>query len=306
MANRVYAACFRAVRTQGLEFDIELSDFRVVAKHGPAETVSLRWIGGGFDCPENGQRILQAGEGALESMLDRQVFPIDDYVFITARVDAPDAQTAYEVGRERITAIRSALRLALGRQVVDCRMFEECYPSNHEREGFAPGVRIDANVPERSYALADFEAAAVALRALDPIATPPSSHLDLALRWFEHAQAQRNLVDRFIACWFALEVFPLKGTRDLGLIRERVDRILGKPAISSNEVHVGRMYGLRGQIAHEGLRGFDADQTIQAEMLFRLGYEVLREALGLPPAGYLAAMLPADPTAPTHVDSTSL
>jgi len=272
-------------------FDIEGSDFRVVAKRGIADTYALRWTGGGFDCPENGQRILPAGESSLDTLLDHQVFPEDDYVFISARIDATDAQQAYELGRERVTALRSALRLALGRQVVDCRIFEECYPSTHEREGFAPSVRIDANVPMRSFDTADFERVAVALQSIDPISAPPNRDLALALRWFEHAQAQRNPVDRFIACWFALEAFPLKGSRDLGLIKERVDRILGRPGISSAEVHVGRMYGLRGRIAHEGMRAFDADQMLQSELLFRVAYEVLREALGLPPAGYLAEIL---------------
>lgn len=290
MARMRYVACFRAARVEGLTADIQEQGFRVVCHHGTAETHRMEAIGGGFRCPEDGRYIVPAGDAQIAYHVGELTLPEDDYVYLSCFVDAENSGQARTAGRERVIALRSALRVVLGRQVVDCRMFEEVWTSDHEKEGFGETIRLDGPIPVRRFGEDDVAQLRAALGRLSPLDTPPDPYLDLAIRWYEHAQHHESELDQFLACWFALESYPLRGSKRLGKLKSLVDEILGTGA-STSSVPIGRMYELRGRIVHEGVRHFSPAERRWPELILRLTHEVARSGLGLPPAGYLESFL---------------
>ena len=116
------------------------------------------------------------------------------------------------------------------------------------------------------------------------------TRFQLASRWYRRGCEAMNLADKFLFWWTVLEIFPGQGTTN---IVRSVKRVLSEQVCSQlspqevgDKLRIGRIYGERKRIVHEG-RAFVAfdDQQFQ-ELLKRLQAITavcLRLLCGLPP-----------------------
>lgn len=114
--------------------------------------------------------------------------------------------------------------------------------------------------------------------------------LQLASRWFRRGHEAINQVDKYLFWWTVLEIYPGKGESNIvqnvtQVLRNRVCPHL-EPQILKEELRIGRIYGERKRIVHDG-RAFVAfdDAYFQdcLERLHAIATVSLRLLGGLPP-----------------------
>lgn len=120
-----------------------------------------------------------------------------------------------------------------------------------------------------------------------------NSRFDLMSRFYSKALVRPPSEERFLFLWTVLEIFPMKGTTNIGPISELVSRLTGHDSIIVKErLAIGRMFGLRSDLVHNG--SFDPRQTGIPGFWTRLEslcLETLRNVGGLPYSGSLNEFL---------------
>ena len=100
------------------------------------------------------------------------------------------------------------------------------------------------------------------------------TRFQLASRWYRRGCEAMNLADKFLFWWTVLEIFPGQGTTNIvrSITQVLSDQVCSQlsPQEVGDKLRIGRIYGERKRIVHEG-RAFVAfdDQQFQ-ELLKRL------------------------------------
>ena len=131
-------------------------------------------------------------------------------------------------------------------------------------------------------------------RAIQQLEMKRRERFQLASRWFRRGHESVNLVDRFLFWWTVLEIYPGKGDTNIVRNVEQVlrDRICShlSPGDFRKKLGIGRIYGERSRIVHEGRAFVAFDDSNFGERLETLGAVAticLRSLAGLPPGDEL-------------------
>lgn len=116
-------------------------------------------------------------------------------------------------------------------------------------------------------------------RAIRELPDTERNRIALSLRWFEAATYVSG-VDSYLRYWIALETLAMPDTSNIRPIREALARAYDlDPGHVTTRFHVGRLFGLRGLIVHEG-----RTPSIHSAILDYIGAvyaDVLFDCLGL-------------------------
>ena len=221
----------------------------------------------------------------------RQVkLPADCYLVIEIETQGTDP---------RSTIGRAALRVAETASLFDLRypdvIAEKIY------EGVVNTPRSDIYIPEspvtvRAQSVLDPGTVATEVAAdLTVLTQLPSDRRDryqLAARWFRRGHETTNLVDRLLFWWTVLEIYPGEGegkdipNRTCDLLVCRVYPNLSREKVKGM-IGIGRIFGLRGDIIHEGkafVKANEEDQFLDyLEQLRATAATCLRLLADLPP-----------------------
>lgn len=105
--------------------------------------------------------------------------------------------------------------------------------------------------------------------------------------------------DKFLGFWTVLEIWPLKGSTKIRDLREWVGQVAGWPPGDVDRLELGRLYGRRGRVVHDGMHPDPTTIGWDCVLLERIATEALRSLIGLPYGGWLERYrLPPDSPAP--------
>lgn len=129
--------------------------------------------------------------------------------------------------------------------------------------------------------LAAIETVDAAIQGLDPAA---KNRFLLSLRWLEKAITRGSVLhptDVFLTYWIAIEALAMPETSDIRPLNEALGRVYGvDSAMAKVSLHIGKLYGIRGQIVHNGKRAqFD---RVVLDYLEALYVDILFSELRLP------------------------
>ena len=208
------------------------------------------------------------------------------------RVDGVDGNEAE--ARSRVEAAAGLLAAFLGRNAVYRLVFENVTQvapgaSGQTVTGFSRAVEnpLSFPAPPLDDATIDLiKQAGKSLAAVDPVRR---ERYVLALRWF-HQALYGGGVDSFLRYWIAVEAVSPMTSSDIAPL---VGALAHGYGIAVGDVKarygIGRIYGFRGRIVHQGARG-----PVHGRLLDYLGalfVELLRIGLGLPVARSLDTLL---------------
>jgi hypothetical protein len=140
-----------------------------------------------------------------------------------------------------------------------------------------------------------------AAAAIDALSPEVQRRVELSIRWYEAGVCSSG-VDSFLRLWVAIETLGMPSTTDIGPLINLLARAYGVSAAEiRRHYQIGRIFGLRGSIVHDGHRGpihghlLDFLAAVYADALAQtLGVTVIREAdrVLARPGFDLAAYLP--------------
>lgn len=109
------------------------------------------------------------------------------------------------------------------------------------------------------------------------------SHYQLCSRWFWKGHETINQVDKFLSWYIALEIYPALGSADVpNSLRDYLHKNIF-PNVEPNRVkerlQLGKMAGLRAEIAHRGLSILNESKISQPDALLDKLEAVLRVVL---------------------------
>lgn len=121
-------------------------------------------------------------------------------------------------------------------------------------------------------------------RRLNDFDSDTRNRVRLSLRWVEMAHASHRLVehaDLYVMYWIALEALAMPGDSDIRPLEDTLERIYSITREDvRNEFNVGRLFGLRGRIVHDGHRPIIRRALL--DYVEALYCDVLFDLLGLP------------------------
>lgn len=78
------------------------------------------------------------------------------------------------------------------------------------------------------------------------------TQVELSLRWYDEAKREGG-IDAFLKLWFAIEILAMPDTTSISPVRDKLQQIYPNRDIEA-EFGIGRIFGLRGRIVHQGVR----------------------------------------------------
>lgn len=115
----------------------------------------------------------------------------------------------------------------------------------------------------------------------------------LMSKLFTRAISMRPGEEKFLWLWTALEVYPMKGTSNIGPISELLSDITGKPAAGlKSKLQIGQLFGARSDLVHDGRLPIAVnDFGSVLSRLEAIALVALRHAGGMPYDGSLDQFL---------------
>lgn len=233
-------------------------------------------------------------EGGVSMTMDVQPipFPPGRYLIIsTERADEPDA---WKINPSIETSEIAARIGLLFPGLIDEHRFEGFVSQpGHVILGGSHPMRIggspDMQPAEMTSSLAELE------DALESQSPEVRQRFRLASRWFQRGIASKNLVDRLLNWYIALEVHPAEKRTKVATVVSRYLQERAYPDLAAIEVKarigIGALTTLRGKIVHDGMSDFSVeDEPRMMRDLDRLEATVrvcLRLLAGLPGGGLL-------------------
>lgn len=209
-------------------------------------------------------------------------------LLITPLPGNPDGNDE-DAAREKVAFARSIIVALIGRNAAYEHEFDmtiECGP----RTVSNPSPVFTAPVDEKPSVNEDgFDLIEAALEELSRLDEATQARIRLALRWYQRSlgdyrlvhDSEEGQVDDFINCWLALETLAMQGTTNITPIKRILGEIHGLGRQETGELFpIGRIYGLRNSILHEGhIGGFNAGLIRFMTDAFS---DLLLHVLGLP------------------------
>jgi len=208
------------------------------------------------------------------------------------RVDGVDGDEAE--ARSRLESAAGLLAAFLGRNAVYQLVFENVAQvaagaSGQTVSGFSTTIENPLSFPAPSLDDATIDLIKQAGKTLASADLVRRERYVLALRWF-HQALYGGGIDSFLRYWIAIEAVSPMTSSDIAPL---VGALAHGYGIAVGDVKarygIGRIYGFRGRIVHQGARG-----PVHGRLLDYLGalfVELLRIGLGLPVARSLDALL---------------
>ena len=78
------------------------------------------------------------------------------------------------------------------------------------------------------------------------------AQVELSLRWYDEAKRVSG-IDAFLKLWFAIEILAMPDTTSISPVRDKLQQIYPDGDVEA-EFGIGRIFGLRGRIVHQGVR----------------------------------------------------
>jgi len=120
----------------------------------------------------------------------------------------------------------------------------------------------------------------LAMERLSGLPTADRGRVELSLGWIEQSQRGMNTSDSFVKAWIALEILAMPDWETLTPMNEALAKAYGIGLDDARQLfEVGRLFGLRGSILHQGRTAVDARLIAYAAGLYE---DLLRGQLGLP------------------------
>ena len=222
---------------------IEDSDFLVTFESGPVEFAVAVPI------------VSQKPPGAAMRIGLRQVqFPEDCYLVVKSSIIPPNPRASANLTSLRTAELASVIDLRFPR-LLSQRLFEGATsdPSNmmllpeDPMTLTAQPIRNPADVVDaiqRDFVI------------VDALGDPSRQRLRLASRWYQQGLEARSRIDKFLAWWITLEVFPGEGDTDVvGKVTDLLSSILTNmgSSVIKDRTGIGRIAGLRADIVHQGM-----------------------------------------------------
>lgn len=232
-------------------------------------------------------------------------FPDGTYLAVIVDLDSLDPGRPRTVAALRVAEIASIVELQHP-DIIFEKVFEDVIHTTSAQglfhESLMRVISRPLQTPEQLRPLV-----ALGLNALDVLPKPVRHRFALCSRWFRRGADATNPIDRFLFYYIVLEVFPGAGSTDIpGRVRDFLHQSV-YPQLTRAQIKerslIGRITGLRGAIAHDGIASADMapgapdiiDLTERLEALCRVA---LRSLVGLSPGASLDRwLLPAAPAA---------
>ena len=207
----------------------------------------------------------------------------DNEFAVSTYVDAESRDEAWPIALERCRDATNLFTLCAGE---DLELNELRHTIRHKGASRSTGYTatcidmiIVSNNPVTEEQL---EAVAVGRRAIAAFDGKKRERLLRALHWQALGRWEDDRVDRFIMYWIAVEV--LAAGRGKGVVGEICKKLIAVYPQYKPQLHdiVGRIYGVRCNIVHEGIRNPDEVRG-KLEQLGDILHDLLRHELSLPP-----------------------
>lgn len=203
------------------------------------------------------------------------------YCMLCARFTDPESKAD---ARASIDAARGLLYAYHGRNVAYMKV------SELEVALASPTLTQSTETAENPFCLpapklspAEFRAFSVVAQRIDEVDAPERDRLGLSFRWFTSATHLWG-PDAFLHYWIALEALAMPDSTNIRPVNEHLAASYGVSlAEATTEFKVGRLYGIRSAIVHEGShRPVPGDVLTYLAALYS---DVLLDVLALPSEG---------------------
>jgi hypothetical protein len=230
-----------------------------------ADFEQVRAVFGNWDAPYQvlGQNVIEKPDGQITGEYFGHVQRTGGGILLLLMTPLPDNYNASDenAAKERVSFIRSLMVSLMGRNAAYEHEFDmsvECGP--REVSALAP---VFTTPPDERPAVNrnGIELVTAALEKLSALDDAAQNRIRLALRWYQRSFGDDRLVrdtkegrtDDFINCWLALETLAMEGTTNIAPIKRMLREIHGLDAQQTGDLFpIGRVYGLRNAILHEG------------------------------------------------------
>lgn len=214
------------------------------------------------------------------------------FIMLTTPTEQGTTPLAEEETRARLRSALALLRLALGRNIAVEPLGELIFtPGTKVVTAMEAGFRMPTwdGPPDTSMSGAQFISQLHdAIEALDEHL---HNRVELSLQWFFRAQ-QTHGVSGFLMYWFTLEALAMNGPKDLKLLKDRLGAIYDVDRrVIVERFRMGRLYGLRGAIVHNGLHPMLHHKAL--DFLAAVYWDLLLDILGLDSRHAAGAILEA-------------
>lgn len=248
--SSIWVAGYKMYRVQNtsLPSGPQLLDFgttRAVFIFGSGQYLDARAVDPQFT--EDGEVVLR-GFSKIETQL-----PEGAYLLIITPFDV-DGKPGNELEtRQRISEITGLLISFEGRNIAFHHIYDNVHElSKPERSVISPTLVNPFSLPVPDISQTRLQLIADTYKRIFGLPNSLNNRIRLSLRWFVAACYDSDL-DAFLKYWIALEILAMPDTTDIQPINGLLSTAYG---ISMQEVgqtyHVGRIYGLRSRIVHDG------------------------------------------------------
>lgn len=251
---------------------LDLSDVRAIVFYG-----KMNYL----DTSQMKFSIITANEWRLDSGGLHRETQAGSYIMFIAPYMI-DGREGNEAGTRQKIAIAVALFAALnGRNIVYEHVFDNIVEvSTLKSTGFGPVTQNPLSFPVPDVTDARLSTIRHADAAIANLSPEARNRVVLSLRWFEGAVYETSGIDSLLKYWIAVETLSMPDTSNIRPVNEALANAYGLSYLEARDrFHVGRLYGLRNRIVHEGaLTGIHGEMLLYIEALYA---DLLLPCLGL-------------------------
>jgi len=244
--QQVWVSCYRAYRLR--------KDELVATEHFELLDVRGQLFWGGAPLFKSALRIEPQPDGGVVVHSEPEGIrhtPEGPYLMLMTRTDYPRAE---EDTRSQIRSVLALLRLTLGPNIAVEPLSDLVFTASTSNvtalESFRPPSASPPQYldPGRRGSISDLH------KSINGLPREERNRVELSLDWFFRASEAFG-VDGFLMYWFALETLAMPGNKSLAAVVDKLGEIykLDKSTVQAR-FRLGRLYGLRGNIVHSGLR----------------------------------------------------
>lgn len=250
----------RAYRAYFVPKEVVSQKRQFVADFEQVRAVFLRW-----DAPYHvvEPNLFQQKDGQIAAQPRPRLDRTGEGVLLLLMTPLPENDDGNDenAARERVGLTRSVMVAFMGRNAAYKHMFDVIV----ECEARAIGhTSLVFSTPQDETPLVNkqgVELVRAALEKLSSLDNSTQNRIRLALRWYQRSFGDDRLVrdtvegqiDDFINSWLALETLAMEGTTNITPVKRMLGEIHGLDAQRTGDLFpIGRIYGLRGDILHQG------------------------------------------------------
>lgn len=253
--------------------------------HFQRSRVLVSWMRGSLEVPPPiGFRYVGGGRVVAQQDTEAARLPPGIYVVLMVPVLARYREVDGETERDALARLDSAAGL-LAAIVSANATYQEAFEFLAEAGG--PGTRVMSPVVRRPEGPVvqlnedTFHSLAEAMRAIADASETVRARASTSLRWYGHAQTERNRPDAFVKFWIALEALAFNGNGRPGPLVELLARSYERDARWVRETFaIDALAQLRNDVVHSGQRPMLHGNLLR--FVDALYVDALRARLNLP------------------------